>query len=144
MAVLVEVNTETDFAAKNDILKELGKNLAMQVAASKPLYVRREEVPEDVLNKEREILKAQAVNEGKPEHIAEKMVNGRIEKYYKENCLMEQAYIKDPDKDITQLVNETITVIGENISVRRFTRYEVGEGMEKKEENFAEEVQKQI
>lgn len=144
MAVLVEVNIETDFAAKNDIFKDLVRNIAMQVAAAKPTYVKREDVPEDILNKEREILKAQAVNEGKPEHIAEKMVNGRIEKYYKENCLMDQAYIKDPDKDIKQLINETIAVIGENISVRRFVRFEVGEGMEKKEENFAEEVQKQI
>lgn len=144
IAVLVEVNIETDFAAKNDIFKDLVKNIAMQIAASRPSYVRREEVPTEVLNKEREVLKAQAINEGKPEHIAEKMVNGRIEKFYKENCLMEQEYIKDPEKSVTQLINETIAVIGENISVRRFVRFEVGEGMQKKEENFAEEVQKQI
>ena len=144
IGVLVEVNIETDFAAKNEDFKALVKDIAMQIAASKPLYVRREEVPSDVIEKEREILKAQAVNEGKPEHIAEKMVVGRIEKFYKENCLMEQPYIKDPDKNITQLVNEKIAVIGENITVRRFARFEMGEGLQKKEENFAEEVQKQI
>lgn len=144
IGVLVEVNIETDFAAKNEDFKALVKDIAMQIAASKPLYVRREEVPAEVIEKEREILKAQAVNEGKPEHIAEKMVAGRIEKFYKENCLMEQPYIKDSDKNITQLVNEKIAVIGENITVRRFARFEMGEGLQKKEENFAEEVQKQI
>ena len=130
IGVLVEVNIETDFAAKNEDFKALVKDIAMQIAASKPLYVRREEVPSDVIEKEREILKAQAVNEGKPEHIAEKMVVGRIEKFYKENCLMEQPYIKDPDKNITQLVNEKIAVIGENITVRRFARFEMGEGLQ--------------
>ena len=144
IAVLVEVNVETDFAAKNDIFRDLVKNIAMQITASKPTYVRREEVPSEVLDKEKEILKLQAINEGKPEHIAEKMVNGRIEKFYKENCLMDQEYIKDPDKNITQVINEAIAVIGENISVRRFVRFEVGEGMQKREENFAEEVKKQI
>jgi len=144
IVVMVEVNTETDFAAKNDIVKDLAKNLAMQIAASKPTYVRREEVPADVLEKEKEILKAQAINEGKPENIAEKMVNGKIEKFYKENCLMEQVYIKDSEKDITKLINETIAVVGENIVVRRFARFEVGEGLQKKEENFADEVQKQV
>lgn len=144
IGVLVEVNIETDFAARNEAFRALVKDIAMQVAASRPTYVRREEVPEDVLNKEREILKAQAVNEGKPEHIAEKMVAGRIEKFYKENCLMEQPFIKDPDKTVNQLVTEMIAVIGENITVRRFARFEMGEGLQKKEENFAEEVQKQM
>ncbi|MBP5426466.1 MAG: translation elongation factor Ts [Clostridiales bacterium] len=144
IGVLVEVNIETDFAARNEDFRILVKDIAMQIAASKPLYVRREDVPEDVLNKEREILKAQAINEGKPEHIAEKMVSGRIEKFYNENCLMEQPFIKDPDKTVSQLITEKIAVIGENISVRRFARFEMGEGLQKKEENFAEEVQKQI
>lgn len=144
IGVLVEVNIETDFAARNEGFRTLVKDIAMQVAASKPTYVRREEVPEDVLNKEKEILKAQAINEGKPENIALKMVEGRIEKFYKENCLMEQPFIKDPDKTVEQLVTEMIAVIGENITVRRFARFEMGEGLQKKEENFAEEVQKQI
>jgi elongation factor Ts len=144
IGVLVEVNIETDFAAANDEFKQLVKDIAMQVAAAKPEYVKREEVPTDVLEKEMEILRAQARNEGKPEKIIEKMVEGRIEKYYKEICLLEQPWIKDPDKTIKQLVTEKIATIGENISVRRFARFERGEGLAKKEENFAEEVAKQI
>lgn len=144
IGVLVEVNIETDFAAANEEFKQLVKDIAMQIAAAKPEYVRREEVPTETLEKEMNILKAQARNEGKPEKIIEKMVEGRIEKYYKEICLLEQPWIKDPDKTIQQLVTEKISTIGENISVRRFARFERGEGLEKKEENFAEEVAKQI
>lgn len=144
VGVLVEVNIETDFAAKNAEFKSLVKDIAMQIAASKPLYVRKEEVPAEEVEKEKEILKAQALNEGKPEKIVEKMVEGRIEKFYKEICLLEQPFIKDPDKTVQQLVTEKIATIGENINVRRFVRFERGEGIEKKEENFAEEVAKQI
>lgn len=144
IGVLVEVNIETDFAAANDNFKQLVKDIAMQIAAARPEYVRKEEVPADILETEMNILKAQARNEGKPEKIIEKMVEGRIEKFYKEICLLEQPWIKDPDKTIKQLVTENIAAIGENISVRRFVRYERGEGLAKKEENFAEEVAKQI
>lgn len=144
IGVLVEVNIETDFAAKNEDFKAFVKDIAMQIAASKPEYVRREEVPASVIESEKEILRAQAKNEGKPEKIIEKMVEGRIEKYYTENCLMDQAFIKDPDMTVGQLVNEKIARIGENISIRRFARFERGEGIEKKEENFADEVMKQI
>jgi elongation factor Ts len=144
IGVLVEVNIETDFAAKNDEFKTLVKDIAMQIAAAKPEYVSREEVPTEVLEKEKEILRAQALNEGKPEKIIEKMVEGRVEKYYKEICLLEQPWVKDPDKTIKQLVTEKIATIGENINVRRFVRFERGEGLAKKEENFAEEVAKQI
>ncbi len=144
IGVLVEVNIETDFAAANEDFKQLVKDIAMQIAAAKPEYVRREEVPTETLEKEMNILRAQARNEGKPEKIIEKMVEGRIEKFYKEICLLEQPWIKDPDKTIQQLVTEKISTIGENISVRRFARFERGEGLEKKEENFAEEVAKQI
>ena len=144
IGVLVEVNIETDFAAANEEFKLLVKDIAMQIAAAKPEYVWKEEVPADVLEKEMNILRAQAKNEGKPEKIIEKMVEGRIEKFYKEICLLEQPWIKDPDKTIKQLVTEKIAAIGENISVRRFARFERGEGLEKKEENFAEEVAKQI
>ncbi|NLK87569.1 MAG: translation elongation factor Ts [Clostridiaceae bacterium] len=144
IGVLVEVNIETDFAAANEEFKQFVKDIAMQIAAAKPEYVKREEVPTDVLEKEMNILRAQARNEGKPEKIIEKMVEGRIEKYYKEICLMEQPWIKDPDKTIKQLVTEKIAAIGENISIRRFARFERGEGLEKKDENFAEEVAKQI
>ncbi len=144
IGVLVEVNCETDFVAKTDEYKEFVKDIAMQVAAANPDYVRREEVPEEVLNREKEVLRAQAREEGKPENIVEKMLAGRIEKYYKEHCLLEQPFVKDPDKTIQDLVNEKISKIGENISIRRFVRYEVGEGLEKREENFAEEVMAQM
>ncbi len=140
IGVLVEVNCETDFVAKTDEFKAFVKDVAMQVAAARPEFVRREEVPQGTIEKEKEILKAQALNEGKPEAIVDKMVNGRIEKYYKEVCLMEQPYIKDPDMSIEQLVKEKIAKIGENISIRRFVRFEMGEGLQKRQDNFAEEV----
>jgi elongation factor Ts len=144
IGVLVEVNIETDFAAKNEDFKQFVKDVAMQIVASRPEYVRKEEVPADAVEKEKEILKAQALNEGKPEKIIDKMVEGRIEKFYKEICLLEQPWIKDPDKTIGQLLTEKISTIGENINIRRFVRFERGEGITKKEENFAEEVAKQI
>ena len=138
IGVLIEVNCETDFVAKTEGFKDFVKNMAMQVAASKPLYVSRDEVPGDVLEKERQILRQQAINEGKPEKIADKMVEGRIEKFFKETCLLEQPYIRDPEVSVQQVLTETIAKIGENISIRRFVRYEMGEGLQKKE-NFAEE-----
>ncbi|GGG12152.1 translation elongation factor Ts [Paenibacillus abyssi] len=143
IGVLVEVNCETDFVAKTDQFREFARDIAMQIAAANPKYVRREEVPAEELDKEREILKAQALNEGKPAHIVDKMVEGRIGKYYEEFCLLEQSFIKDPDKTISTLLNEKVSTIGENISIRRFVRYELGEGLEKKQDNFVEEVMSQ-
>ena len=140
IGVLVEVNCETDFVAKTDEFKALVRDIAMQIAASKPEYVRREEVPQETIAKEKEILAAQAANEGKPQKIIEKMVEGRIEKYYKEVCLLEQPFIKDPDKTVGQLLTESVSKIGENISVRRFVRYELGEGLQKRTDDFAAEV----
>lgn len=144
IGVLVEVNSETDFVAKNEEFKTFVKDVAMQIAASNPQYVSRDDVPQDMIEKEKEILRKQALNEGKPEKIVDKMVEGRIEKYYKEVCLLEQDFVKDPDMTIRQLLTEKVAKIGENLSIRRFTRYEVGEGIEKKSENFAEEVAKVI
>lgn len=144
IGVLIEVNCETDFVAKTEGFKEFVKNMAMQVAASKPLYVSRDEVPGDVLEKKKQILRQQALNEGKPEKIVDKMVEGRIEKFFKETCLLEQPYIRDPEVSVQQVLTETIAKIGENISIRRFVRYEMGEGLQKKEENFAEEVMAQV
>jgi len=144
IGVLVEVNIETDFAAKNTEFRTLVKDIAMQIAASNPLYVSREEIPPEVVEKEKEILKAQAINEGKPENIAEKMVAGRLEKYYKQVCLLEQPFIKDTDKTVLDVINEKIAKIGEKISVRRFTRYEMGEGLQKRTDDFVEEVMKQV
>ncbi len=141
---MVEVNSETDFVSKNEEFRTFVRDVAMHIAASNPLYVSREEVPENVINSEKEIIKAQAMNEGKPEAIAEKMVEGRINKYLAEICLLDQPFVKDPDKTIGELLTEKIATIGENIVIRRFVRFERGEGIEKKEENFAEEVMKQI
>ena len=129
---MVEVNCETDFVAKTDAFKELVKDIAMHIAATNPSYLKREEVPTAELEHEQAVLAEQARNEGKPEKIIEKMVAGRIEKYYKEVCLMEQPFVKDPDKTISDLITESIAKIGENISIRRFTRYQLGEGIEKK------------
>lgn len=140
IGVLVEVNCETDFVAKTDAFKALVKDIAMHIAAANPSYLRREEVPEAELEHEKMVLTEQARNEGKPEKIIEKMVTGRIEKYYKEVCLLEQPFVKDPDKTISDLITESIAKIGENISIRRFTRYQLGEGIEKKQEDFAAEV----
>lgn len=144
IGVLVEVNIETDFAARGDEFKQFVKDVAMQIAASKPEYVKKEDVPASVIESEKEILRAQARNEGKPEKIIDKMVEGRIVKFYAENCLLEQSFIKDPDMTVGQLLTEKIAHIGENISIRRFARFERGEGIEKKDENFADEVMKQI
>ncbi len=144
IGVLVEVNCETDFVAKTDEFKQLAYDIAMQIAASNPEYVSREEVPEDIINHEKEILRAQALEEGKPEKIVDKMIEGRIEKYFKEKCLLEQEFIKDTDKSVQELVHENVARIGENISVRRFVRYEVGEGIEKEVVDFAAEVMAQI
>jgi elongation factor Ts len=144
VGVIVEINSETDFVSKNEEFQQFAKDIAMQIAASNPLYVRPEEVPAEVIESEKEILRNQALNEGKPEKIIDKMVEGRVQKYYKEVCLLEQSFIKDPDVTIDQLLKNLIAKIGENISIRRFVRYEVGEGIEKKTENFAEEVAKQL
>ena len=144
IGVLVEVNIETDFAAKSDIFRTFVKDIAMQVAASKPEYVSRDDVPADVLGKEKDIIRAQCEKEGKPANVIEKMLTGRVDKYLKEICLLEQPFIREPEKTVKDYLTERIAAIGENITVRRFVRYERGEGLAKKEENFAEEVQKQI
>lgn len=140
IGVMIEVNCETDFVAKTPEFHSFVRDLAMQVAAANPMYLSRDEVPVEILDHEREILRAQALNEGKPAKIIDKMVEGRVEKYYKENCLLEQAFIKDPDRSVTDLVNAQIAKIGENIVVRRFVRYQMGEGLEKKVTDFAAEV----
>ena len=144
IGVLVEVNCETDFVAKSDAFQALVKDIAMQIAAAKPLYVSSSEVPTEALDEEKEILTAQARNEGKPEAVIEKMVEGRVKKYYKDVCLLDQEFVKDSSKTISQIINEAILTIGEKISVRRFVRYEMGEGLEKRSDNLADEVAKQM
>ncbi|MDA8344067.1 MAG: translation elongation factor Ts [Thermaerobacter sp.] len=127
IGVLLEVNCETDFVARNQEFRSVVHEIALQVAAARPRYVRREEVPEDLVAAERRIYEAQAANEGKPEKIAERIVQGRLEKFYQETCLLEQVYIKDDKKRVQDLVTEMIAKLGENIQVRRFARFEVGE-----------------
>ncbi len=143
IGVLVEVNCETDFVAKTDEFKSFVRDMAMQIAASSPLYVKREEVPKADIEKEREIIKAQALNEGKPEKVIDKIVDGRLEKFFKEVCLLEQPFIKDTDKSVKDVLTEKIATIGENINIRRFVRFERGERLEKRKDDFVEEVMKQ-
>ena len=142
IGVLVEVNCETDFVARTDGFQALVKDLSMQIAAAAPQYVKREEVPAAIVEKEMEIARAQAREQKKPEPIIEKIAAGKVEKFYKEVVLMEQAFVKDDKKTIQDLVTETVAKIGENIQVRRFARFVLGEGLEKKSENLAEEVAK--
>ena len=144
VGVLLEVNCETDFVAKGDMFKSIVHDIALHIAASNPQYVTKEEVPADVIEKEKAILRAQALEEGKPEKIVDKMVEGRIKSFYEDNCLLCQKFVKDPDKTIEQVVVEATATIGEKISIRRFVRYEMGEGLQKKEENFADEIQAQV
>ena len=144
IGVLVEVNCETDFVGKTNEFRQLAYDIAMQIAASSPEFVSREEIGPDILNREKEVLKAQALEEGKPEKVIEKMVEGRLDKFYKERCLLEQPFIKDPDKTVQDLVLEAVAKMGENISVRRFVRYELGEGIEKEQSDFVAEVMNQI
>ena len=144
IGVLVEVNCETDFVARNDVFHSFVKDVAMNIAATNPLYVSKEDVPAEDIEKEKAVLKAQALNEGKPEKIVDKMVEGRISKFYENYCLLEQPFVKDPEKTVGDILNGLIATIGEKITVRRFVRYEKGEGLAKKEDNFAEEVMKQL
>ena len=144
IGVLVEVNCETDFVAKSEDFQVLVKDIAMQIAAANPKYVREEEVDPSELEKEKEILKVQALNEGKPANIVERMIEGRIKKYYEDVCLLNQPFVKDSSKTIKDILTEATLKIGEKISVRRFVRYELGEGLEKRNDNLAEEVAKQM
>ena len=144
VGVLVEVNCESDFVARGEEFTQLVKDIAMHIAAATPTYVRREEVPQDILDKEREItseqLKNDPKNANKPADVISKIVEGRLNKYYEENVLLEQPFVKDPSKTVGELVAEKVGSIKENITVRRFTRYKMGEGLEKKADDFAAEV----
>ncbi len=130
IGVLVEINCETDFVAKSDKFQEFAKNVAMQIAAANPLYVSAEDVDEEVLQKEKEIYEKQAKEEGKPDKIIPKIVEGKLKKFYKEVCLLEQPYIRDDSLTIQDLLNEMVSVLGEKIVIRRFVRFEVGEKLD--------------
>lgn len=127
IGVLVEINCETDFVARNENFQEFCKDVAMHVAATNPLYLKREEVPADALDKEKDILKAQLKEQGKPEQVWDKILEGKMNKYYEENCLMEQAFVKDTDLSIEELRKQTVATIGENIVIKRFVRFELGQ-----------------
>lgn len=151
IGVIVEINTETDFSANTDTVKEFARNIAMHIAALNPLYISEEDADEKDVAEQKEILIKQAMNEANPnmpedkkEMIANKKVEGRLKKYFKDVCLMDQQYIKNPDLTIEQYLRDTANNVGENIKIRRFARFEVGEGLEKKEEDFAKEVQSQM
>ncbi len=144
VGVLLEVNCETDFVARGDQFKALVHDIAMHIAASKPEYLCSDEVSAEVLEHEKDILRAQAREEGKPEAIIERMVEGRIKSYYEDNCLLNQKFVKDTSKTVGDLIVEATAQIGEKIAVRRFVRYEMGEGLAKKSENLADEVAAQV
>lgn len=144
IGVLVEVNCETDFVAKTAEFQEFVKDIAMHIAAANPEYVSREEVPASVIESEKAIYRAAALNEGRPEKVIDKIVEGRLDKFFSEVCLLEQAFVKNPDITVGQLVTDKIATIGENINIRRFVRFERGEGLEKRQDDFAAEVMSQI
>ena len=127
LGVLVEVNCETDFVAKNDEFQGFAKNIAMHIAASNPLGITPEDIPQEVIEKEKEIYRAQALDLGKPENVLDKIVDGKLKKFFQDNCLMNQPYVRNPDISIADLLNELIAKIGENISIKRFVRYQIGE-----------------
>ncbi len=132
MGVLVEINFETDFVAKTEDFQTFVKNMAMQIAAANPQYIRREEVPAEVLEREKRIYRSQAVDSGKPEKVIDKIVQGKIERYYSEVCLLEQTYVKDSDLTIKEVLDAMIGKVGENINIRRFARFQLGEGLHSK------------
>ena len=142
IGVLVEINCETDFVGKNDDFQGFARDVAIQIAAMNPMFVSKDEVPADVIEKERAVLVAKAKESGKPEPVAQKMVEGQIAKWMKEICLLDQGFVKDPDKTISVVLQELVAKIGENIKIRRFVRFELGEGLEKKTDDFAQEVAK--
>ena len=144
IGVLLEVNCETDFVARGAQFRELVHDIALHIAAANPTYVQADEVPAEVLEKEKAILRAQAIEEGKPAQIVDRMVEGRIKTFYEDNCLLNQKFVKDTSKTIEQIIVEATAQIGEKISVRRFTRYEMGEGLQKKSENLADAVAEQV
>lgn len=127
LGVLVEVNCETDFVAKTDDFLEFAKNIAMQIAATAPVGITAEDVPPEIIAREKEIYRAQAMELGKPENMAAKIADGKLNKFFKDNCLMNQAYVREPNKTVADVLNEVIAKIGENISIKRFVRFQVGE-----------------
>ena len=127
LGVLLEINCETDFVAKNDEFKEFAKNIAMHIAATDPVGIASDDVPDDIINKEKEIYRIQAIEMGKPENVAEKIVEGKLNKFYKDNCLLNQAYVRNPDMAVSDILNDMIAKMGENITIKRFVRFQIGD-----------------
>jgi len=144
IGVLLELNCETDFTARNEAFQNLAKDISMHIAAANPTYVNREDVPADLVEKEKDIARDQMRNSGKPEKVIEQIVEGKMGRFYKDNCLYEQIWVRDSKKNIKTLIDEQVATIGEKITIRRFTRYKLGEGLKKREEDFAAEVAKQM
>ena len=144
IGVMLEVNCETDFVARTEDFKGFVRDVALHIAAANPQFVQATDVPPEVLKREEEIFKAQAAESGKPANVVEKIVQGKIAKYLTEICLLDQPFVKDPDKTVNQVQKETVAKLGENIAIRRFVRMVMGEGLKKKEENFADEVAKAV
>lgn len=144
IGVMAEVNCETDFVARNEEFQQLVKDICMHIAASSPEFVSRDEIPASVIQEEKRIESGKEDLKGKPENIVEKIVQGRVDKLMAEKCLLEQPFVKDPSIKIEDLIKEKIAKIGEKITIRRFVKYNLGEGLEKREENFADEVMKQM
>lgn len=144
IGVLVEINSETDFVARNEDFQKFVSDIAMHIAAMAPSFVREEEIPEDIRQREKDVLINKALEEGKKREFLDKIIEGQLKKWSAETCLMGQKFVKNPDLTVEQYLQETIARIGENIVIRRFARYELGEGLEKRSENFAEEVAAQL
>jgi elongation factor Ts len=144
IGVLVEVNCETDFVARTDDFQQLVRDVAMHIAAAEPRYVAREEVTADILEHEREIFRDQALASGKPEQVVDRIVSGKMEKFFAESVLLEQPFVKDTDMTVGEMVTEAVAKMGENIKVRRFSRFRLGEGVAKREDDFAAEVAQQV
>ena len=144
IGVLVEVNCETDFVARTDDFQQLVKDIAMHIAAAEPRFVGREEVTTEVLEHEKEIYRQQALESGKPENVIDRIVTGKMDKFYAETVLLEQPFVKDADKTVGELLSETVGKLGENLQIRRFSRFRLGDGIEKRADDFAEEVRQQV
>ncbi len=144
IGVLVEVNCETDFVAKTDEFRALCRDVAMHIVASRPEYLRREDIPDEVVKRETEIFRQQTLNEGKPANIVERIVAGKVDKFLREQCLLDQPFVKDPAVTVAQFVSGKIAKMGENISIRRYVRFEMGEGLEKRADDFVSEVLSQV
>jgi len=127
LGVLLEINCETDFVAKNDEFKEFAKNIAMHIAATDPVGIASDDVPDDIINKEKEIYRIQAIEMGKPENVTEKIVEGKLNRFYKDSCLLNQAYVRNPDMSVSDILNDMIAKMGENITIKRFVRFQIGD-----------------